>query len=202
MSARNPWQEKKPVRSIPQRQESFCIFTEGETEKNYFFDFGLRSVRIRCLGGGGVRHLVSEAKCYMKQEKYSDFDHYWLVFDKDNNSASDIQKALSTAKKNKISWCFSNPCFEIWLLLHFVYFLTSTTSQDLKTRIVPQYIPGYEETMSGIADLLKDKQGDAIRNSRKLWPKRERSPLAKQLYNNLPSTNVDDLVCALNSYSI
>ena len=198
MSTSQPWLKKNHVNAAQKRQKSFCIFTEGKTEKIYFNDFDLANVEVRCLGGGGVLHLVAEAKIYMKQSKYSGYDYYWLVFDKDNNSAEDIQQAISIAEKCKISWCFSNPCFEIWFLLHFDYFHSPTTPEDLKERLVPKRIPGYTENMRGIFNLLKDKQIVAVNYSKKLWPLDERSSQAKQLRDIYPATNADALVGMLN----
>ena len=201
MNNPRPWQKKEMRRITRKRQKSFCIFTEGETEKIYFNDFGLATVKVRSLGGGGVLHLVSEALSYMKQSKYSGYDYYWLVFDKDDNSSEDIQSAIRIADKNKISWCFSNPCFEIWYLFHFDYFQTPTTAKDLKTRLIPDRIPGYTETMPGVFDFLADKQLFAKKNSQKLWPQSERTSYAAQLRtgNGIPITNADNLVHMLNS---
>ena len=197
MSSLNPWQKKHRNPKVQKRRKSFCIFTEGETEKIYFKDFGLATIEVRCLGGGGVRHLVEEAKSYMRQSKYSGYDNYWLVFDKDDNSYEDIQQAINIAEKSRIHWCFSNPCFEIWYLLHFDYFQSQTNSEDLKTRFLPNRIPGYKETMSGIYDILKNKQGIAVANSLKLWPQEMRNKEAKQ-FRIGPATNTDSLVCELN----
>ena len=67
MSTSQPWLKKNHVNAAQKRQKSFCIFTEGKTEKIYFNDFDLANVEVRCLGGGGVLYLVAEAKIYMKQ---------------------------------------------------------------------------------------------------------------------------------------
>ena len=198
MSSFNPWQRKHRNPTPQKRRKSFCIFTEGETEKIYFKDFGLATIEVRCLDGGDVRHLAEEAKAYKRQPKYSGYDYYWLVFDKDDNSNDEIQQAISIAEKSQIHWCFSNPCFEIWYLLHFDYFQSQTTSEDLKTRFLPSRIPGYEETMPGIYDILKDRQEIAVANSLKLWPQENRNKDAKQ-FRVGPATNVDSLVCELNA---
>ncbi len=199
MKSMKPWLRKNNRRPTQKRQKSFCIFTEGNTEKIYFEDFGLVTVEVRCLGGGDVLHLVSEALSYMKQPRYTGYDYYWIVFDRDDNPEDKLHQAIEQAKKHKISWCFSNPCFELWFLLHFDFFQAQTTPDELKTRLIPDRIPGYTETMPGIFDLLKDKQAVAIRNSRKLWPKDTRSSRTHHLSELNPATNVDDLVCSLNA---
>jgi hypothetical protein len=45
------------------------------------------------------------------------FDHYWCVFDV--NSHPNLESALDMAASNDIQIALSNPCLELWFLLHF-----------------------------------------------------------------------------------
>ena len=45
-----------------------------------------------------------------------DFDEIWCVFDRDDHD--DIAGTLQTARDRGIEVAFSNPCFELWLVLH------------------------------------------------------------------------------------
>ena len=49
MNNPRPWQKKEIRRTIQKRQKSFCIFTEGETEKIYFNDFDLQLLKCARL---------------------------------------------------------------------------------------------------------------------------------------------------------
>ena len=192
-----PWrQESGRRRPALQRKKSFCIFTEGMTEKLYFEDFNLPTLRVKCvgLGGGNAEHLLQDALCQMRQPKYSGFDYYYLVFDCDANSQEEISRVLEMARRRQMRWCFSNPCFEIWYLLHFVFRDTPVTPIELKRRLLPQRIPGYTETMPGLRELLKEKTALALQNALRLLPMENRAVWEKNLRQANPSTNVDDLV--------
>ena len=199
MPQRKSWQQtvRRPVQ---QRRESFCIFTEGTTEKLYFDNFNLPTLRVKCigLGGGNVEHLLKEALCLMRLPKYSGYDHYCLVFDCDDNSQDELLRVVGKSEKAKIPWSFSNPCFELWYLLHFVYRDSPTSSSELKQKLLPARIPNYTETTEGVCDLLRDKLDTAIRNAQRLLPSAERMGWKNRLQDANPSTNVDELVILLN----
>lgn len=194
---RSPVNNKRPLRV---RKHSICVFTEGETESLYFSDYDLPTLRVKCfgLGGGNACHLVKEAKAYKRTAQFSDFDQYWIVFDCDDNSEEELRNAIKLAEEGKFKWCFSNPCFEIWYLLHFVYRDSATTAQELKQHLIPRYIPGYAETMPGVKIILDSCQQTALHNTERLNPSDARAKWKQQLRHTNPSTNVDELVCCLN----
>ena len=200
MAPKKAWKRgERQKNSIRQRRKSFCIFTEGETEKLYFDGFNLPTLRVKCvgLGGGNAEHLLQEALCYMRMAKYADYDYYWLVFDCDDNLQEELQHVVVKAERNKVHWCFSNPCFELWYLLHFVYRDTPLTASDLKKRLLKEWIPGYNETMDGIRSLLSDKTDIAVRHVLRLLPLKARAEWKQKLQQANPSTNVDELVMKL-----
>ena len=200
MSHKKAWQRcERRTSTIRQRRKSFCIFTEGRTEELYFDGFDLPTLRVKCvgLGGGNAEHLLQEALGYMRMAKYADYDYYWLVFDCDDNSQEELQRVIAKAERNKVHWCFSNPCFELWYLLHFVYRDTPLTASDLKKRLLKEWIPGYNETMEGVWKLLSDKTDVAVRHALRLLPYETRDEWKQKLQQANPSTNVDELVLKL-----
>ena len=67
--------------------------------------------------------LVSRAREDIKRSRRSarrhgspDFDQIWCVFDVDNHP--DIPQALFEARQSDILVALSDPCFELWLVLH------------------------------------------------------------------------------------
>ncbi len=203
-SERKNWRHfvtsKRPPRV---RKQSICVFTEGETESLYFSSFELRTLRVKCfgLGGGNACHLVKEAKAQKSTSQFSDFDQYWIVFDCDDNSESELQNAIRLAENSRFKWCFSNPCFEIWILLHYVYRDSPTTAQELKHNLLPKYIPNYKETLPGVKQLLEPYQHIALRNAERLNPLDTRNKWKQRLRYANPSTNIDELVCLLNKFA-
>jgi hypothetical protein len=114
----------------------FVIAAEGSvTEKQYFE--GLRDrevvdprrVHIEVIpAGDGTRsapqHVVARLDEYRQRYQLNDtLDQLWLVIDIDHWSAPDhvssLIQAIQEALKKGYSVAVSNPCFELWLLLHF-----------------------------------------------------------------------------------
>lgn len=156
------------------------IVCEGEkTEPNYFRalinDLQLNTANIviaKNITGSSPKTVVDFALTEYRKEK--EYDRVYCVFDKDRHESYDY--ALDTIRRARLSKGHiitaipSVPCFEYWLLLHFVY----TTKQfdtgpgsicanvitDLK-----RYLPHYEKGDNEVYQLTKDKIRDAIANS-------------------------------------
>lgn len=106
--------------------ERFLIACEGESEKLYFE--GLRdamrnpiiSVKIiNELHKSDPLQVVLKAKevSKIKNKKSEIFEYVWIVIDGDKEDRFAI--ACEYATKLGIFVAFSNPCFELWLLLHY-----------------------------------------------------------------------------------
>jgi RloB-like protein len=66
----------------------------------------------------------------------------WCVFDVDDHTRFD--DAVQMARDNGIELAVSNPCFELWLLLHF----QDSPGMRGRTRIqklLRQHVPGYDK---------------------------------------------------------
>ena len=49
------------------------------------------------------------------------YDHYWVVFDKDNTQNQTFNESIDLARRNGFQVAYSNQAFELWFLLHFDY---------------------------------------------------------------------------------
>jgi hypothetical protein len=118
---RTPFQEPR---------KRFLIATEGTvTEPHYFNEMRrlLRSIIVlRIVKGGKPKALVERAleeqeKAARAAENEGDdflrFEEAWCVFDIDDHSL--VAEAKQQAREHGIHLAISNPCFELWLLLHF-----------------------------------------------------------------------------------
>lgn len=107
----------------------FVIVCEGEnTEPHYFKDFanahGNSLIRLELGRGVGapvtiVQRAVEAKKKVSAESKKNGFDGFfevWAVFDVDDHP--NIPQAMNTAKGNGVKVAISNPCVEIWPLLH------------------------------------------------------------------------------------
>lgn len=108
---------RSPARS-PLRQ--ILIVCNGVRTEPRYFD-GLRchargrAFKVKVISKGvSPRQLVEHAAGLQRQEP-DQFDEVWCVFDVDE---FDVAEAVAAAKRSGIEVAASNPCFELWLLLH------------------------------------------------------------------------------------
>jgi hypothetical protein len=120
---RPPFRDPKP---------RILIVSEGDvTEPEYFRGFANACrnprVTVEIAPEHGVPRTVVEAARDRKREAENQaerekddnlaYDSVWSVFDIDDHPR--IGEAKDMARDNNIRLAISNPCFELWLLLHF-----------------------------------------------------------------------------------
>ena len=123
--------ERPLRRRAPQIDERarFVILCEGElTEPLYLKAFAslqeIRSVATLDIRGMGCepRKLVEEARAAKRSERRQSTGStkYWCVFDVEAPTQhARLNEAVQMARDNGISVAISNPCFELWLVLHY-----------------------------------------------------------------------------------
>ncbi len=101
--------------------ETIAVVCEGSKTEEMYFDgvrrtFRLSTARIHVRGvGKDPVHVVEAA-----MKLLPDHDHVWAVFDVEAPEPhARLNEAIRLAHKHQVSSAISNPCFEIWLLLHF-----------------------------------------------------------------------------------
>ena len=120
----------RPQRSAGKRDERRIIrvLTEGAvTEPGYLAQWARRNRRIHVEfadSGMAPLSLVQRARDYQQANRRSrragrgiDFDEIWCVFDVDQHP--NLAQAINEAQQGGISVALSNPCFELWLILHY-----------------------------------------------------------------------------------
>lgn len=162
-----------PRRSIAAQplKPSVLIFTEGEkTERNYLTHL-YRAVRDKVIitfGAAGAPVRIVEAAIAEQRRKNRDgrpFDEIWCVFDHDEHP--DIEVVRRQARDAGIHVAFSNPCFELWLVLHledqFAHIATSAVQRR------SQALLGSGKALDdAVLQRLGESYGDAIQRARKL----------------------------------
>lgn len=107
------------------------VFCEGKTEKLYLESLArhLRrtGVSVTIVGQQGVPSTIArkardatrelEAKARRARGGFADNFEVWAVFDRDEHHCFDA--AIQQCKANQIGLAWSNPCVELWALLHF-----------------------------------------------------------------------------------
>jgi hypothetical protein len=194
---------KRPYRPREPKKR-FLIFCEGAvTERSYFLDFRslLRSplieVEVAPEHGCDPKSLVELAKERREQAKlqarrHADenllYDEVWCVFDVDDHTR--LRDALQQAKACSIPVAVSNPCFELWILLHFADRWAYIERRDLRAS-VRGYMPAYDKKAEFA--LLKDNTHSAIKRAKEM--ERRAAELGNPFDN--PTTGVWRLVCRL-----
>jgi len=105
------------------------IFSEGaNTEPTYIKQFarlhGNGQVKIKIHGGAGApKTILEEARDAIRavstsKNSYDRYDQVWAIFDRDDHE--EIARCRSEARDCGVRVAYSNPCFEVWILLHYI----------------------------------------------------------------------------------
>jgi hypothetical protein len=195
---------RRSVNQIAPKVE-LVIACEGQnTEPKYIMDcaghYGAQLVRIRVLPRTGVPLTVVKVAIEEREElleerrKAQSIGEYripfkvWAVFDKDEH---EVGQALALARENHIEVAFSNPCFEVWPLLH----LQDYGAQDGRHAVqahLHALMPGYHHERGALIDfhLIKDEFETALARAEKM----NRARHAEHCENGCPSTTAGRLV--------
>lgn len=185
------------------------IVCEGTTEKIYFeglvFSLGLSSANIRISPSGNrtdpVQVLSYGIKLAKESQRSGDaYQRLYCVFDLDHPHQDALELAGKTKlPKTTLHLATSNPCFEIWLRLHFGYTDKSFPAVGNKTACqsvgddLTALEPHYNKGNAGLFGLFAHLVQDAVANSRKL------ESINRQTGNTNPSCSVHELVNYLNN---
>ena len=169
-------------RAMKAPYDVILIVCEGEkTEPNYFTELKkalrLSNANVRICGrGSDPLSVVDFAIETFRQEQ--EFDRVYCVFDRDRhtryNEALDRVRRTRLGKGSKILAIPSIPCFEFWLLLHFVYTtrpFDAPPGDSICSRVIEElkkYLPAYKKGDQDIFDTIQDKLDNAITNARKV----------------------------------
>jgi hypothetical protein len=178
----------------------FWIFTDGRnTERAYFQTLKQRlgvSVELpKDCGGKSPKEVVNKALAKRREERTdsdSSGDQFWVVFDDD--ARDDVAEARSRCANSVVKTAISNPCFEIWLLLHFTDYDRPDDQAEVQ-RELESWCPGYSrdrQKLPDVAALIENLAG-AEQRAAALDNRRE----AQGNPNGRPSTQVYMLTRAL-----
>jgi len=188
-----------------ERRDRILIVCEGHaTEPDYFrslrHELRAGPIVIRINDESGVPKTVVEHAVELKKEAERDakrsgdsnlrYDEVWCVFDVDTHP--NLPAALQQAVANGIQVALSNPCFELWILLHF-----ENHRADIDSRAAGhacrKYLPKYEKHIT-FAE-LKDQYPTAVDRARAL----EAWQVSRGNARGNPSTNVHTLTERLHA---
>jgi hypothetical protein len=151
------------------------IYAEGQaTEPDYFRSLGreARQTVAVIIGVVGQTPLSLVKKCVeakqsaIREKSLEPSDEYWVVFDRDQHLCIPQARALAAEKDIRIG--YSDPCFELWLLWHFVD-QTAELSRHEAPRKLKKHLANYEKSLDDVAlEKLRSGRADALRRARQV----------------------------------
>jgi hypothetical protein len=157
------------------------------TERDYLDGFKQRfrtsavTVRIRA-DGIAPEALVRVAAGY-RDQRPGVYDEVWCVVDMDE---FDIEAAVTRARRERVHLAVSNPCFELWLLLHHTECRAPCADAADVLRRLRGHVPRYDKARLEFADFASGVDA-AVKRARDLEP-------TGGDHRRNPSTNIWQLV--------
>lgn len=157
---------------------SAWIFCEGETEFNYFAQFGAEErikglqIRPKKSEDKNIVGLIEYSFNYLRHHK-KDFlkgDLIFYVFDRDRNTNEDFKKAKEIVEHPDTQLILSNPCFEFWIVSHYELLYDPMYSELLKKKLL-KHLGSYKKSDKDIYNSTREYIENAIVNSKKVYQK-------------------------------
>lgn len=127
--ARRDSLKRRPAMREPRRR--FTLFCEGsKTEPGYFEAIRMHHkdalIEVNIVAAGAVpmtlaTRAVEARKAQLKRgNSHESDDEIWIVVDRDTHPHFD--KAMKLCEVEGVRVARSNPCFELWLILHYEHY--------------------------------------------------------------------------------
>ncbi len=154
----------------------FIIATEGrDTEKQYFQGmFHDSRIKIEILSTGeddksAPKYVLERLHSFKQKYDLTSEDSLWLMFDVERWGEKNISDICRQARQKQYQLAISNPCFEVWLYLHFNH----TDSRDIKCQEYEKklrtYLGNYNKTNLNL-DVYKNHIAEAVKRAKTLHP--------------------------------
>lgn len=189
--------------NLPPKVEIFIVCEGENTEPEYFDscidEYGNGLVKLHVVPGAGVPitlvNTAIELRERLKGERQRSKNSYdacfrvWAVFDRDEHPR--VNEALNKARAAGVDVAFSDPCFELWPLLHLLDYGGQDHRHALQARL-SAHMPTYDHENGAVIDfaLIKENYALASQRADRLLLARER----ENCPNGRPSTTVGRLV--------
>lgn len=121
--ARSRYERPRPRR---ERRRLYVVATEGsKTEAIYFDQFNndrfRKNVRVEILakiGASSPEAALKRLQRYERENNLEPGDELWVVVDVDNWGPEALDRLCVECRRAGYQVAVSNPCFELWLVLH------------------------------------------------------------------------------------
>jgi hypothetical protein len=182
------------------------IVCEGsKTEPHYLAGLkvahGLSNANIKVTPADGTDPISILEFAQRELARDTAYDRVFCVFDRNGHHNYDeaLQRIAALGQDGKITAITSWPCFEIWVLLHFIETTApfeasgGRSSCDNALRKVQEHYDRYTKGRHGVYDELKGREADAIKRADRLVRHNQDTNTTN------PSTRMHELVRYLRS---
>lgn len=200
MSARTRRDKKKSLKRKTETKAvraTFRIYVEGATTEPEYISALSRlpelaertAVQILIEETGAVPSTLVDSACEDKRRNDLDIDQYWCVFDVESpDPHPNLKGAMIKARDNGVATAVSNPCFELWLVLHHE---TQTAFLETDQAISMRNAMDQSEGKHLIAADYMNRRTEAVRRARSLEKRHRHNGTA------FPDDNPSSTVCKL-----
>ena len=189
---------------VPARPQIVVVCEGARTEVEYLGNFradhGHNLIRLETIGGAGtpdrvVGRAIESRRILVREAGRKNANSYdkefsvWAMFDIDEHP--DVRQARERAAEAGVNVAVSNPCIELWALLHFLDSDRPLHRREAQATL-HKFMPKYDHDANPCFEYgkMREHYTDAVRRSRIFIRRREEegSPLGN------PCSTVHDLL--------
>lgn len=193
--------------------DKILIVCEGEKTEPFYFQgvrdhYGLNTANVEICGecGSDPKSVVHYAKQRYREERDAGdaFDRVFCVFDKDaHHHYDEAVQTVAAQKPHKTYFAITSvPCFEYWLLLHFIYTtrsfvaLPGNSAGNQLLAELRHYLPEYQKGQQALFAELIGQLEFATKNAQRALREANASG------TDNPTTRVHELVSFMRGIKI
>lgn len=163
---------KEGARRYPRRTSRTMLVYCGAIRTEVAYLDGLKAARrlpgisVVIRGQGIALSQLVRAAAAHRDRRPTAYDEVWCVVDVDQ---FDIPAAVVEARRHGVSLAISNPCFELWLVLHHDDCRTPCAACASAVGLLTRYVPSYDKTKLRFRDFESGVEA-AVKRARRLEP--------------------------------
>ncbi|MFY8160175.1 MAG: RloB family protein [Candidatus Kapaibacteriota bacterium] len=179
------------------KKRVFIVCEGSKTEPNYFRalieDCNFKGRPIEIFIVNTHRNTPKELVLDANNLKELSIDEAWVVFDRDGYTKH--REAFRFAEEYQVNIAFSSISFEIWILLHFMFFKSNFADSGAVIEFMKRKkLLSYRKNDKYTYQKIKHLTDTAIKNATRLRNSQFKKFPLKEFYEFNPITNVDLLV--------
>jgi len=172
-----------------ERDASLVIIASEDTHapKQYFSRFKTKKLQFVVLntenGESSPENVVSRLLKFETDNIIEAGDTFWLLIDRDRWTVACLSAVLSFCKQKDYGFAICNPCFELWILLHFSDFVQELESCSRICDKLKELLGGYTKSSCKSLRITGDMVLEAMERARAM-------DVGKDEIERLPSAQV------------